>query len=141
MNEEKVTIVISGKRYDIDTSDKESIQAMPWKDRKVLIGLLDTIQQAEHIKPQEPAVEPEPTIEPARKLGPQKTAVQIKAHDLNTKPRLDPEIKPSEADIDSMMERFVMEGQKDRPKIPDKSSIYKLLLIIMAVLLGVSLIF
>lgn len=131
MSDNKVTIVIAGKRYDIDTSDKESIQAMPWKDRKVLIGLLDTIQQAEHIKPQEP----QNTVEPT------KTARPIKVEVVSTKPQLDPEIKPSETDIDGMMERFIMEGEKDRPKIPDKSSVYKWLLIFMAVLLGVSLVF
>ena len=132
MNEEKVTIVIAGKRYDIDSSDKESIQGMPWKDRKVLIGLLDTIQQAEHIKPQVKT----PKVPPATT-----TAVQIKSQEISTEPQLDPEIKPSETDIDDMMERFIMEGEKDRPNIPDKSSVYKWLLIIMAVLLGVSLIF
>ena len=50
-------------------------------------------------------------------------------------------IVDTDSDIDDMMERFIMEGEKDRPNIPDKSSVYKWLLIIMAVLLGVSLIF
>ncbi|WP_154224052.1 hypothetical protein [Marinicella rhabdoformis] len=135
MSENKVTIVLSGKRFDLNLNDKASIQEMPWKDRKQLISLLETIKEAEHIKPKA-----------EDKIQPDNHVANINSEPATTPPpttavKLDPEVKPSEADIDSMMERFVMEGQKDRPKIPDKSSIYKFLLIIMAVLLGVALIF
>lgn len=132
MSDDQVTIVLANKRFDINLRDKASIQAMPWKDRKQLIDLLETIKQAEHIKRQ---------VQTPKEESKVKTVQQIHTQDLNTKPQLDPAIKPSEADIDSMMERFVMEGQKDRPKIPDKNSIYKWLIIVLAAILLLAIVF
>lgn len=127
-----VRIIIDNNDYQLDLEDVSSIQAMPWPARKQLIDVLEAIQQADHIK----AAEPKKEITPE----PQRINQQAQAK-IGSSSDLDPEIKKSDADIDAMMERFIMEGRQERKPIPDKTSIYKFLLIFMAVLLGISILF
>lgn len=127
-----VRIIIENNDYQLDLEDVSSIQAMPWPARKQLIDVLEAIQQADHIK----SAEPKKEISPEPQRYTQKVQTEKGASSV-----LDPEIKKSDADIDAMMERFILEGRQDRKPIPDKSSIYKYLLIFMAVLLGISILF
>lgn len=116
---EPVKIQIGETDYQIDLDDVTSIQSMPWSERKKLIGLLETIQQADHIK----AEEPKKTIIPD-----EPTANQTNS------PELDPEIKKSDADIDAVMNRLLLESGPQR-QIPDKKQAYLWLIGIVVVFL------
>lgn len=116
---EPIAIAIGEYRYQLDLDDKASIQAMPWNERKKLIEVLEVIQQVDHVKPTEPVEStPNETVQSPKPVA------QTSDHTTSQKTVLDAEVKKSDADIDTVMSRLLVESGPRR-QIPDKGQAYK----------------
>ncbi len=116
---EPIAIAIGEHRYQLDLDDKASIQAMPWNERKKLIEVLEVIQQADHVKSAEPVEStPDDSVQP-----PQSETISTNTTPTQTV-TLDTEVKKSDADINTVMNRLLVESGPRR-QIPDKGQAYK----------------
>ncbi len=143
-----ITIKINGQTHQFNTDDTEVIRKLPWQERKQLIELLEKIKQAEYIKPAKNdgveqgvknathnSLNKAPVDSSALKVNKtHQLETNLRAVDVTSEKKLDPAIKPSEADVDGIMKRLILEQKKQHPTVPDKSIVVKWLLIIAVVI-------
>ena len=141
MNEQtpKITIIIGDNTHQINPNDQASILNIPWQERKKIIDIIELIKQSEHVK--KPATDPvAKDVSPAREN--QTIATQLKVPSIKT---TDVDFNPSkkslsDTEVDQIMQQIIM-TQKTTTKIPEKKDVYKWLLIVLAVIVGLALIF
>lgn len=162
MSNNKITITINGVTHQFQTGDIQAMRNLPWSERKQLIELLESIKQAEFVNAAQSsettsAIESatsqqQVTLNNSVETEPKKLKSTAKSPNKNQyvkqnishspkAPQLDPSIKASDKDADDMMQRLILEQQKDQQRIPDKSAVIKVMLIVFAVIIGLILIF
>jgi len=130
MDQTDISISINGKTHRFNLNDPEGIRQIPWEDRKQLIGVLDAIRQAEHVKqPKQPNIRAVAPIKPA-----DKTTGQA-ARQTQTAAQNKPE------DIDVLMSQLIIEDRKNQTPIPDRGVVIKWMLVIFAIIVIISLLF
>lgn len=148
MNDEKdISITINNQSHHFKSNDIEAMRKLPWSERKLLIELLENIKQAEFVKPvKEPVFEDANFDEPEEPAIDSSIVLSKKITDKNSLKNvrtktLDSQVKPSDADVDDLMSRLIVEQKQSSSSVPDKSAVYKWLLIVFAVIFGLALIF
>lgn len=142
-----IVIKINNKTHCFNSDDMEAMRQLPWPERKALIELLEKIKQAEYVKPVKEVFEDDAKFVTNPDSATNSSANLNKKITQNRTPisgydkKLDPKIKPSDADLDDLMSRFIVEQKQSHQTVPDKSSVYKWLLIVFAVIIGLVLIF
>jgi hypothetical protein len=134
MESTQVTITINGKSHQLNTADPESIRRLPWEDRKQLIGVLEHIKQAEYVQQSKAPETPRPYLM-AVKTTPQTDAVAASETASLKSTAKAPE------DVDVLMSQLIIEDRKNRTQIPDRVVVVKWMLVILAVIIGLSLLF
>ncbi len=115
--DDDILIRIGGKTHRLQDDDPQSLQKIPWPQRKRLISLLEAMKKADY-------VEPGPTGD---------SQTQIETLKPETRVRANAE-KPMPQDSDAMMQRFLAEQQSHKSSIPSKAAVYKWFLIIFAII-------
>jgi hypothetical protein len=119
--ETELSITIGGTQYPIDLNDLSSLTTIPWKDRKMIIEVLEKIKQAEHIQP-EPKRAPESM--PTKRSKPVVQDSQFKNSNV---------IKSNE-DPDAIMQQLIIQ-QQNQHNIPDKSTVVKWMLVVFIIIM------
>lgn len=152
-----ITFSINDVTHRFNLRDKASIRKIPWQDRKRIIKVIEHIKQAEHVtkKSSEPLTTPTNLPQTNRVQLPQNaTSVSVNeaASKLTIKSTDEPpaalfkhgmEPKPEQEkdDIDVLMQQLLMQQPPGSNGIPDKKSVYKWFLIVIAVIFFLALIF
>lgn len=140
-----ILIRINDKTYKLNPNNLSSLKAMPWEARKELINLLEQVKQAEYVKPQKQPADDEPkskhdasaVISTEVKRPETKPVIASKQQ----KPTLDKSVKPSDSDVDDIMNRLILEQKSTHQTVPDKSSVYKWFLILFIVIVLLAMLF
>lgn len=136
-NDHDILIRISGETYRLQPDKPESIQKIPWAQRKRLIDVLEAIKKAEYVDSAD-SQESEPESS-SQDIKPIKSE-QKKAQENVSPPKSAAPDRPP-ADSDMLMQRLLAEQQGQRKKLPTKAGIYKWFLIIFAVIMLLILLF
>ncbi|MCX7552561.1 hypothetical protein OS175_01620 [Marinicella sp. S1101] len=142
-----ISITINNQTHHFNGNDMESMRKLPWSERKALIALLENIKKAEYVKSVktiETADESEISESEARSHEPVSHPKMKKASVASkTQHKLDSPIKSSkaEADVDDLMNRLIVEQKQTRSSVPDKSEVYKWLLLIVVVIFVLAMVF
>ncbi len=151
----EIKITISGVTHTFNSDAENSIKEMPWDDRKKLIALLESIQQAEYIKPvksniraaltkphkrdekNEQTQQAKLIRERLKKTKPSATVDQSKASHT----QLDLHVKASKNDVSDLMNRLILEEKQHHKPIPEKAAVIKILLVIFVVIILLAMLF
>lgn len=115
--DDDILIRIGGKTHRLHDDNPQSLQKIPWPQRKRLISLLEAMKKADY-------VELGPTGDSQTQIETLKPETPVSA---NTE-------KPMPQDSDAMMQRFLAEQQSHKSSIPSKAAVYKWFLIIFAII-------
>jgi len=124
--EDDILVRIGGQTHRLRVDDPQSLQKIPWSQRKRLIEVLEAMKKAEYIDTA--------TAETA-KVKPMTDESPTSANKLKPVAQMKPDIpNPPIQDSDVMMQRFLAEQKNYKRSIPGKAAIYKWFLIIFTVI-------
>ena len=130
----KIEITINGKTHTFEAGDPNAIKDMPWQERKELIGILEQIKQVEYVD-NKPALEKQglSILTTEKQINPISSATATPAYDKA--------VKPGQGDVDSIMNRLIMEEKKHQSTVPDRGPVIKWMLAVIAVIMVLALLF
>lgn len=143
----EIVITINGQTHRFQADDLHAIKAMPWEDRKQLIGLLDTIRQAEFVAAADAEVHTpaghraeSTTGQPTEKAPPQaNSAAQRPIQTQSSK--MDPQADFRSQNPDDLMQQLIMQEKQHSRSIPDRMTVVKYMLAVIVVIILVSMLF
>ncbi|WP_395376345.1 hypothetical protein [Marinicella sp. W31] len=133
MQDQKITFIVNGKVYKVDTNDRTSMQKIARVDRLQLIHALESLKNVEATD-QSTVAQAKPTIQP--KPNPVSKTVSKPA----TKPiaSTNPTHRTGKGDADVLMQQLIMQQKNQNTELPDKNTVYKWFLIFFVVLVIVA---
>ena len=128
MQDQKITFIVNGKVYKVDTNDRTSLQKIAPADRLQLIHTLESLKNVQASAPTQAAVT-KPAQSAQTKPVPRSLAQPVKNNQAET-----PVHRTGKGDADAYMQQLIMQQKNQNTEIPDKNTVYKWFLIFFVVL-------
>jgi len=126
----QIEITINGKTHQFKAGDDRAIKNMPWSERKQLIEILEQIKQVEYVKSQPPVQQPNMSAPIVNEPVKSESVSPVKTYDKS--------IKPGHGDVDSIMNRLILEEKKHQSTIPEKGVVVKWMLLTIGLFLVIA---